>query len=392
MIQTRILTFAATTVLAGASLAPTSALAQIVGNDVITALNNQLSYQGAAITGGDIATSGDTIVITNATMSVTGEDGAFPIEELTLEGVQPDSDGGYTVAKAIIPPFEVSDSGTTATIGGITVTDYKIAAPDETDVVVRSGLFRTMTMGPIAVSEDGQQGFTAAGVAVEVGEYQPGQPWASSFVLSDFAVDTTVVGDPQSRQTMAALGYESLTGDITGSASWDAASGMMSAQDFMISVDDAASIGLDFSLGGYTAELVAAMQQINATAESEQAAGMAMLGLMQQIEIAGAAITVTDASLTNKLLEFFGTQQGTNADGMRAFAKGMLPLGLAQLQSPEFAAKATAAIGSFLDNPGKLVVEAKPAQPIPAMQLAAPLMSGNPALLIQALALDIRAE
>ncbi|MEO1749986.1 MAG: hypothetical protein AAFR27_15475, partial [Pseudomonadota bacterium] len=110
------------------------------------------------------------------------------------------------------------------------------------------------------------------------------------------------------------------------------------------------------------------------------------------LEIQGAAITVTDASLTNKLLEFFGQQQGTNADGMRAFAKGMLPLGLAQLQSPEFAAKATAAIGNFLDNPGTLVIEAQPAQAIPVMQLAAPLMSGNPAALIDALSLDIRAE
>ncbi|MEL6201514.1 MAG: hypothetical protein AAFR39_04060 [Pseudomonadota bacterium] len=392
MKRTRTLTLAATTVLAGISLSPNTALAQVVGNDVIAALNTQLSYQGGSLSGGSVSTNGDTVVVTGATLSLADEEDGFAISELTFSGVEADGSGGYNVATITMPAFEVNDSGTAAAIGGITITDYKIAAADETDPIVRSGLFKTMTTGPITVSEGGQQGFSIAGVAVEVGDYQPGATWTSSVAVTDFELDTSVLEDPQASQTMAALGYETLTGDITANGVWDAASGNMGFENFVLSVDDAAAIGLDFALGGYTVELVEAMQQINATAENDQAAGMAMLGLMQQLEIQGAAIKITDTSLTNKLLEFFGQQQGTNADGMRAFAKGMLPLGLAQLQSPEFAAKATAAVGSFLDNPGTLVIEAQPAQAIPVMQLAAPLMSGNPSALIDALSLDIRAE
>ncbi|MEN0001498.1 MAG: hypothetical protein AAF940_11500 [Pseudomonadota bacterium] len=384
--------FAVTTAMVcfGAALQPASA--QIVGDELLAALNNQLSLQGVSITGGEVSTSGSSVTITNATMSMAGDDEPFTISEIRMDGVQPDGAGGYNVATATIPPFAVDDSGTVASFGGIQVTDYTIAGTQETDIVLRGGVFKTMTMGPIAVSEDGRQAFSIAGVAVEVDDYQPGQPWASSVAVSDFALDTTVLDDPNASRTMAALGYETLTGDVTANGSWFPETGQMLMEDFIISVDDAASIGLDLNLGGYTVELVEAMQQINAATQDEQAAGMAMLGLMQQIEIGGAAITLTDASLTNKLLEFFGQQQGTNADGMRAFAKGMLPLGLAQLQSPEFAAKATAAIGAFLDNPGTLVIEAQPATPVPVLQLAAPVMSGNPAQLIDALSLDITAQ
>ncbi|MEO1701713.1 MAG: hypothetical protein AAFR71_06620 [Pseudomonadota bacterium] len=390
MKTTRTQILAATTVIGGICFSPASALAQIVGDDVLTALNKQYSYQGFTVSGGEVSTSGDNVTISGATIS--GAEGDFALPDLVMEGVESDGNGGYTIATATASGIEFEEDGAKFSLGNIVVNGYVIASPDETDPILRSGIAKSATMGPIVFSNEGQVGFTAAGINMDIGDYNPGQPWTSSLVMSDFTVDTTVLDDPQAQQTMAALGYQTLTGDVTANGRWDPATGLMTAEDFVISVDNAASIGLDFALGGYNMELIEAMQQINATAENEQAAGMAMLGLMQQLEIGGAAITLTDASLTNKLLEFAGQQQGTNAEGMKAFAKGMLPLGLAQLQSPEFAAKATAEIGSFLDNPGTLVIEAQPAQPIPVMQLAAPMMSGNPALLIEALALDIRAE
>ncbi|MEM1378062.1 MAG: hypothetical protein AAGG69_11820 [Pseudomonadota bacterium] len=381
-----------TTAMTGLAVLSTSASAQIAGNEVVTALNAQLALGGASITGGNVATSGDSITITNATLTVSGEDEGVQISELKLEGIQETSGGGYTIATATVPPFEFSDSGTTATFGAVQITNYQIAAPDETDPILRSGLFDRFTMGPIAVNVGSQQAFSLAGMIMEIGDYTPGEVWTSSLVAQDFVVNAEAIDDAQTRAAIAAMGYDDLTGDISMNATWEGQSGALGIQDFVISVDDAASIGLDLALGGYTTDLVEAMQQINATTQDEQAASVAMLGLMQQLEIGGAAITITDASLTNKVLDFAGQQQGTNAEGMKAFAKGMLPLGLAQLNAPAFAAEATAAIGQFLDNPGKLVLEAKPSAAIPVMQLAGPVMSGNPAQLIEALSVTIRSE
>ncbi|MEO1746518.1 MAG: hypothetical protein AAFR13_08315, partial [Pseudomonadota bacterium] len=320
--------FTFSTALAAISFAAAPAHAQLVGDDVVTALNTQLGYQGSSIEGGSVATSGDTVTISGATFN-SGSEEAFTISELVLTGVQATGDGGYTIDTATVPSFTVNDSGTEFTVGDIQVTNYVIAPVSETDPIARSGLFDTMLVGPIAVSENGVLGFSMAGVELKVGPYAPGQVWTSSVVASDFELNPVVFDDAQTQAALSSLGYDTLTGDITMNATWAAESGALGIEDFLIDVDNAAGLEIDLGLGGYTMELVDAMQKINATAENDQAAGMAMLGLMQQLEITGAAITVSDASLTNKLLEFFGAQQGTDAEGMKAFAKGMLPLGLA---------------------------------------------------------------
>ncbi|MEL6378071.1 MAG: hypothetical protein AAFQ04_12930, partial [Pseudomonadota bacterium] len=93
MKRTRTLTLAATTVLAGISLSPNTALAQVVGNDVIAALNTQLSYQGGSLSGGSVSTNGDTVVVTGATLSLADEEDGFAISELTFSGVEADGSG-----------------------------------------------------------------------------------------------------------------------------------------------------------------------------------------------------------------------------------------------------------------------------------------------------------
>ena len=159
------------------------------------------------------------------------------------------------------------------------------------------------------------------------------------------------------------------------------------------SVDDAADLNLTMDIGGYTPELVGAMQDMQAqmAGQSEEQMGMAMLGLMQQLEINALAIEIDDNSLTNRILDFVAEQQGMNRQNVVAMAKGVLPLGLAQLQDPEFAANATAAIGSFLDDPQSLRVAAEPTNPVPLAQLMAAAMSA-PQMLIKTLAVTITAN
>ena len=64
------------------------------------------------------------------------------------------------------------------------------------------------------------------------------------------------------------------------------------------------------------------------------------------------------------MLDFVAKQQGSNRASIIAQAKGALPFALAQLQNPEFAAQAAAAIGAFLDNPGSLKISSAPARTV----------------------------
>jgi hypothetical protein len=116
-----------------------------------------------------------------------------------------------------------------------------------------------------------------------------------------------------------------------------------------------------------------------------------MLGLMQQIEINAISIEIRDDSLTNRILDFVGEQQGMNRANVIAMAKGVLPIGLAQLQDPAFAAEATAAIGQFLDDPGTLRIAAEPTSAVPVAQIMAVAMSA-PQALISTLAVSITAN
>jgi hypothetical protein len=116
-----------------------------------------------------------------------------------------------------------------------------------------------------------------------------------------------------------------------------------------------------------------------------------MLGLMQQLEIGNISVELVDDSGTNKLLDFAATKQGTNREGVIAMVKGTLPVALAQLQNPEFAAKVSAAVSAFLDNPGSLKIVAAPSAPVPVAQIMGAAMSA-PQSVIGVLGINVTAN
>ena len=144
-------------------------------------------------------------------------------------------------------------------------------------------------------------------------------------------------------------------------------------------IDDAAVLKMSFDISGYTPQFVSALQdmqkQMSEGKVDQQAQGLAMLGLMQQLTFNGMQIRIEDASLTGKLLDFFGKQQGADGNAMAQQLKGMMPFMLGQLGNPEFAANVSSAVGTYLDNPKSLTITAAPASPVPAAQIMAAGMS-----------------
>jgi hypothetical protein len=222
--------------------------------------------------------------------------------------------------------------------------------------------------------------------------YEPGATLEMEGTVKDFFIDFTKMPEPQAQATMAEIGYSQMSGRVTGTGTWNTDSGDLSfAEQFTL--DDAAELNIDFSIGGYTPQLIAALQEMqkNMENQSDEAMGFAMLGLMQQLEIDKISIELVDDSATNRLLDYAAKKQGTNREGVIAQAKGTLPFALAQLQNPEFAAKVSAAVGAFLDNPGSLRIVAAPPAPVPVAQVMASAMSA-PQAVIGVLGLDVTAN
>lgn len=378
-----------TAALAWAAIA-TPALADIDGDMVFEQLVAQIALQGITLSADGVETNGTDVEIAGLKIEVAPDADPFILGDHVLQNVSEVDGGSYRVEQIAIAPISHSEDGISIAFAGGQISNYLIAGPDVTDPILRSGLMNSASIGALTVSDGDGTIFSMDGATATMDDYAPGGTMTFVSNVDGMVANMTKLPEAEARETMAALGYEELRGDITSNGTWDLGSGRLTLDEMKFNVDDAAALDITFDLGGYTPELVGAMQQMQAQmgGENPEAANLAMLGLMQQIEINAIAIEIDDNSLTNRILDFVGQQQGMNRANVIAMAKGVLPIGLAQLQDPAFAAEATAAISAFLDNPQNLRIAAEPEAAVPVAQIMAAAMTA-PQSLIQALAVTV---
>jgi len=369
------------------------ALADVDGADVFEQLATQFALQGIKLEAAGVQTDGDDVAIAGLKMRAMPEADPFPLGDYLLENVTEADGGSYLVDRIAIAPISQTTDGVTVEFEGGEINDYLIAGPEVTDPILRSGLFESARAGALTVADAEGTIFSMEGASTTMDGYEPGGVMTFDANVDGMVADMTKLPDAQARETMAALGYDELRGTVTSKGSWDTSTGRLALDEMVYDVDDAAALEMMFDIGGYTPELVGAMQQmqLQMADQNAEAMNMAMLGLMQQIEINAISIEIRDDSLTNRILDFVGEQQGMNRANVIAMAKGVLPIGLAQLQDPAFAAEATAAIGQFLDEPGSLRIAAEPTSAVPVAQIMAAAMSA-PQALISTLAVSITAN
>jgi hypothetical protein len=170
---------------------------------------------------------------------------------------------------------------------------------------------------------------------------------------------------------------------------WSPVDGRLAMTQNEITIDEAGTLGISIDLGGYTTEFMTAVRDLSrqmAAAEGgtgNDAQGLAMLGLMQQLSLNGLEIAFEDDSLTGKVLQFMADQQGIRPQDVANQAKALLPLAMGQLNVPGFTMQATQAVSEFLDDPQSIRIAAEPAQPVPFALIAAGAMASPQAALDQ---------
>ncbi len=212
-----------------------------------------------------------------------------------------------------------------------------------------------------------------------------------------FDADLTLVEDPKSKAAIEALGYQTISGSFRTEGSWQPSDGKLEMSKNEITVDNAATFGMTFSLGGYTMDFLKSLQEMQKKmAEQPEGAdnsaqGMVMLGLLQQLSFNSASIRLDDDSLTNKVLAYVGKQQGMSAKDIANQAKAIVPFGMAQLNNPELTAQVSTAVGKYLDDPKSLQISAVPPAPVPFALIMAGAMA-NPADLTKTLGVTVKAN
>lgn len=327
-----------------------------------------------------LATSSVTLEYDNATLSgdvvtlneveIEPEDGdELEFDNLVFTGVVETAEGGYTAEEARIPDIDVEEDDIRVKVSDLSMSAIEIPGRVvEGDPLASMVFYQQARSGPIVVTNDDEEVFRMEEFVIDVSR-RPDESGIDTMLRGeDFTADLSAIEDTKARAAVEELGYEQISGRMSMNAGWTTATGELDLREYTLSVDDAGTLTIGANILGYTPEFITALQATQATQAmsegSQEMAGMAMLGLMQQLSFNSASIRYEDAGLTPKALDYAGRQQGADGAQMAAAVKGMLPLFLGRLQNPAFQEQVSAAVNAFLDDPQSLTITADPEEPV----------------------------
>ena len=362
--------------LAAVLLAGTALPALALDGDAFAGkVNAAYAVAGASIEYDSANVDGDTVTLTNAKLKSPGAP-AMDAGDLVFEGVEETGDGGYNVEKLEIADIDVTKDDMRIVVTGMEMTGLAIPATPSSDSIDTLVFYDGFNTGPVTVSVKGNEAFTMTGAEGKVTKLADGTGADFTGTAKGLKISTSTIKDPKAKKTFSDLGYEDLTGSAELAMSWEPETGRVNMREYALTLDDVGRLNIMLDISGYTPEFVKAMQQAQETAAknpdpvaAQQAQGLMMLGMMQQLTFTSAEISFDDASLTNRVLGYFGQQQGISGEQMGQAVKGMLPLMLGQLGVPALAQQISAAANVYVDNPESLTISAKPAEPVPFSQI-----------------------
>ena len=357
-----------------------------------------IAEQGASAEWGgveeyDNADGDPVIALKDVSVEAGGEGTTIELVELidvTEQG------GGWRIGTLYVPEYAKQDGEDSVFLSEIAM-DGIIVEPEGAENAYGGVLFyEAASLGEMTVTVKGEEVFTMEGLAVAVELPDGGEPMRFSGAADAFTAKPGATDDPKSKAVFAALGYEEVAGHFTIEGDWDPAEGRASLSRYDITVDGAGTFGISLEIGGYTPDFIRSLREMQASmmaspGTDDPARGLAMMGLMQQLTFRSAQIRFNDDTLTEKLLDLFARQQGAKPRDVANQVKAMVPFMMMQLGDQQLTAQASAAVSTFLDNPGNLVISAQPASPVPFALLMAGAMSA-PQSLPQTLGVAITAN
>lgn len=345
------------------------------GDAFASKVNEAYAVSGANIEYDRVDVDGSTVTLTNSKLASPGAP-AFEAGDLVFEGVEKTGDGGYTVDVLKIADIDYTKDDANLKVSDIEMSGIVVPATPGANSLDDMILYEGFTTGPVSVSSKGDEVFSMAGFDGKLSRLSGDAGIDFTGTANGMTVHYEGIEDPKAKKTLNELGYEELTGSAKMALSWELESGRVDMREMSMTMDDAGRFNIALDLSGYTMEFVQAMQKAQAATannpdpeEAQKAQGLMMLGMMQQLTFNSAEITFEDASLTGRVLDYFGSQQGISGKQMGDAVKGMLPMMLGQLGIPALQQQISAAANTFVDNPENLKISAEPAEPVPFSQI-----------------------
>ena len=387
------------TLLAGAALASLASPAfALDGADLLAKLNATYATSGATLSSPNVAVDGSTVTLEGAELKATGTAEPIKLGTVTMEGVEEDGNGGYKIETVSFQDVNVTEAESTITAKDIALNGVSIpgtVVPGKLDSMM---MYESATVGPVNVTAKGKDVFSMSGIEANLARMDGDAGVEFDATLSDLKADLTAVEDPKAKDALAKLNMQTLEGKVSMSGSWELASGKIALDEYAFDFKDVGRLNLAFEFSGYTLDFVKGMQDAIKASESNPnkeeanaALGMSMMGLVQQLTFNSASVSFEDASITKKLLDYAGSEQGVTGEQMAQSLKGLIPVMIAQLNMPDLQNQISAAANTFLDDPKNLTISAEPKEPVPFPMIMGAAM-GAPQTIPQVLGVTVTAN
>lgn len=387
------------TLLAGAALVTLASPAfALDGADLMAKLNATYATSGVTIGYTNAAVDGSTVTLEGTELKATGTEKPINLGTVTMEGVEEDGEGGYSIETVSFQDINVTEAESTVTAKDIALNGVSIPGKVVPGTLESLLMYESATAGPVSVTAKGKEVFSMSGVEANITRMDADAGLEFDATLSDLKADLTAVEDPKAKDTLAKLNMQTLEGKVSMSGSWELASGKLAVDEYAFDFKDVGRLNIALEFSGYTLDLLKGMQEaIKASEgnpnkeEANAAMGMSMMGLIQQLTFNSASISFEDASITKKLLDFAGSEQGVTGDQMAQSLKGLVPIMIAQLNMPDLQNQISAAVNTYLDDPKSLTISAQPKEPVPFPMIMGAAM-GAPQTIPQVLGVTVTAN
>ncbi|NSX90308.1 hypothetical protein [Agrobacterium tumefaciens] len=342
------------------------------GGDVLKKINAAYATQGGEIAAGSVAVNGTTVTLNGVTFNAAADPAKkIPVGNITLEGVE-ENNGGYTIKNARFDNIDYKQENVEIKASDIYMSGLVIPADATTGTVDALMFYDEAHSGPVSVSIDGKQAFSLEESTATMSVSDDKASIGFELDASGFKADLSEVTDPATKDAIEKLELKALSGDMTMSGSWEVASGTVDVEEYAIDLDNVGRLNMSFGFSGYTLDFIKSMQEtVKAQAanpnkeQADQAASLAMLGLMQQLSFVNAEISFEDASITKRAIDYAASQQGMTGDQLAQTIKGMAPIMMASLNVPDLQNMVSAAVNAYIDNPKNFSITAEPEKPVP---------------------------
>ena len=165
------------------------------------------------------------------------------------------------------------------------------------------------------------------GASATMSAYEEGKPLTFDAAFKGLWGDLSKIEDPKAQETFTAFGYKEVTGSVTMKGAWNPSDGKMTITEGLYNIDNVGKLNVLIDISGYTPELVKGLQEMtkNMEGQDESAKGLAMLGLVQQLNFISMTIRFDDASITGKALDYAAKQAGQDRAAIIARPRACCP-------------------------------------------------------------------